>query len=94
MGPVHMSPDHALHAHRILGARASAGIHYGTFRLADDGRAEAVDRLRALVAQSPMPEDFWILKEGIGRDVFPNEQRHCAQEMMAWLPRRAGDEMR
>jgi hypothetical protein len=39
-----------------------------------------------------MPEDFRILEEGIGRDIFPNEQRHCAQETMTRLPRRAGDE--
>lgn len=69
MGPVHMSPGEALRARRILGASTSAAIHYGTFRLADDGQTEAVDSLRALVAQSSTPEEFRILEEGFGHDV-------------------------
>ena len=40
MSRVHASPDEALRAHRILGAKTSVGIHFGTFRLADDGQDE------------------------------------------------------
>ena len=92
MGPVHMSPDQALHAHRILGAGTSAAIHYGTFRLGDDGQTEAVDRLRALVALSSTPEDFRILEEGIGRDVLPNQHASRTRDDDA-IACRAGDEM-
>jgi L-ascorbate metabolism protein UlaG (beta-lactamase superfamily) len=42
MSPVHMAPDDAVRAHRILGARTSIAIHYGTFQLAD----EAIDTPR------------------------------------------------
>ncbi len=37
MSAVHMSPEDAVRAHEILGARASVAIHHGTFRLADEG---------------------------------------------------------
>jgi L-ascorbate metabolism protein UlaG (beta-lactamase superfamily) len=72
MGPVHMSPPDALRAHRVLGARASAALHFGTFRIADDADGEAVailtELLRGEGADSP---EFWILDLGEGRDVAP-----------------------
>jgi L-ascorbate metabolism protein UlaG (beta-lactamase superfamily) len=37
MSPVHMTPEEALRAHQILGAKTSIAIHHGTFQLADDG---------------------------------------------------------
>jgi L-ascorbate metabolism protein UlaG (beta-lactamase superfamily) len=37
MSPVHMSPEEAVRAHEILGAKTSIAIHHGTFQLADDG---------------------------------------------------------
>jgi L-ascorbate metabolism protein UlaG (beta-lactamase superfamily) len=37
MSPVHMSPEEALKAHKILGVKTSIAIHHGTFQLADDG---------------------------------------------------------
>ncbi len=40
MSPVHLSPEEAVEAHRILGAATSVGIHYATFRIADDGYEE------------------------------------------------------
>lgn len=39
MAPVHMNPEEAVQAHLDLGARASVGMHYGTFQLTD----EAID---------------------------------------------------
>jgi L-ascorbate metabolism protein UlaG (beta-lactamase superfamily) len=39
MGPVHMNPAEAVHAHLALGARRSVGMHFGTFQLTD----EAID---------------------------------------------------
>ena len=70
MSRVHMSPDEALDAHEVLGADVSAAIHFGTFRLADDGENEAPARIEALLrdAVPPLPQ-FWILGSGEARDV-------------------------
>lgn len=47
MRSVHMNPDEAVQAHRVLGSRQSIGMHFGTFNLTD----EAIDEpLRALAA--------------------------------------------
>lgn len=73
MGPVHMSPDEAVRAHQILQAQTSAAIHYGTFRLADDGETEAVDRLRELMTDAADSPPFLALEAGVGYDV--QEQR-------------------
>ncbi len=37
MSPIHMAPDEAVRAHKILAARMSIAIHHGTFQLADEG---------------------------------------------------------
>jgi L-ascorbate metabolism protein UlaG (beta-lactamase superfamily) len=36
ISPVHMSPEEAVRAHTILGAKTSIAIHHGAFQLADD----------------------------------------------------------
>jgi len=64
MSRVHMSPDQALEAHRLVGARTSVGTHFGTFELADDAELEAPERIAAAKA-----ERFWVLSFGEGRDV-------------------------
>lgn len=70
MSRVHMSPDEAIRAHAALGSHTSVGIHYGTFRLADDGQTEGPDRIAALLAAHPDPKPrFWTLEFGEGRDV-------------------------
>ena len=70
MSRVHASPEEALSAHRILGAGTSVGIHFGTFRLADDGQDEAPSRLETLVREEGAPKPrFWILGFGEGRDI-------------------------
>lgn len=70
MGAVHISPEDAIRAHRDLGANASIGIHFGVFRLADDGQDEPVDRLQNAIAESADPSvRFWILAFGEGRDI-------------------------
>jgi L-ascorbate metabolism protein UlaG (beta-lactamase superfamily) len=60
MSPVHMGPEEALQAHRILEATASVAIHHGTFQLADD----AVDEPRARLAQLTGDERFVVLANG------------------------------
>lgn len=70
MSRVHTSPTEALRAHRILGAGTSVGIHFGTFRLADDGQDEPPERIEALLREEVAPGPrFWILGFGEGRDV-------------------------
>ncbi len=70
MSPVPFSPDEAVQAHRILGARNSLAIHYGTFPLADDGQEEPVrDLIRALDQTGLTEEDFWVLDFGEGREL-------------------------
>jgi L-ascorbate metabolism protein UlaG (beta-lactamase superfamily) len=70
MSRVHMSPDEALRAHEILDAGASVGIHFGTFRLADDGQKEAAERIATLLKTSLQPKPrFWVLGFGESRDV-------------------------
>jgi L-ascorbate metabolism protein UlaG (beta-lactamase superfamily) len=60
MSPVHMSPEEAVRAHNILGARMSIAIHHGTFQLGDDG----VDApRRRLVACAP-EDSFLVLRNG------------------------------
>jgi L-ascorbate metabolism protein UlaG (beta-lactamase superfamily) len=60
MSPVHMSPDDAVCAHRILGARSSIAIHHGTFQLADEGLDAPQKRLREC-----SPDDsFLVLHNG------------------------------
>jgi L-ascorbate metabolism protein UlaG (beta-lactamase superfamily) len=65
MRPVHLSPEEAVRAHHLLGARTSVAIHFGTFALADDGEAAPVEGLRAAAPGG----GFWVLGNGEGRDV-------------------------
>jgi hypothetical protein len=43
-------------------------IHYGTFRLADDGQTEAVDELKRIMQALPASR-FWALNFGEGKDI-------------------------
>lgn len=76
MSRVHLSPGEAVRAHQVLGAGTSVAIHFGTFRLGDDGQDEAPERSRAAIesAGNPGPR-FWILGFGEGRTVPPTAGR-------------------
>lgn len=67
MGPVHMTPEQAVEAHDILGARTSIAIHFGTFALADDGETAPLERLHGALAHRSDDPQFWVLTEGEGR---------------------------
>jgi len=70
MSPYHMSPEEAVDAHQVLDAATSLAIHFGTFRLADDGQEEPAARLRKALDRANIPPSrFWILGCGEGRDV-------------------------
>jgi L-ascorbate metabolism protein UlaG (beta-lactamase superfamily) len=60
MSPVHMNPDEAVEAHRILGAAVSIAIHHGTFQLAD----EAIDTPRRRLLACAPADSFLILDNG------------------------------
>jgi L-ascorbate metabolism protein UlaG (beta-lactamase superfamily) len=69
MRPVHISPADAVRAHQELGAATSIGIHFGTFRLADDGEDEPVTELQKALDQEKERLRFWILDTGEARDI-------------------------
>jgi L-ascorbate metabolism protein UlaG (beta-lactamase superfamily) len=72
MSAGHLSPGEALEAHHILGAQTSVAMHYGTFRMGDDGQTEAVERLKAAIEKKGRQQtEFWILDFGEGRDLLP-----------------------
>ena len=59
MSSVHMGPEDAVRAHRILGAGTSIAIHHGTFQLADEGLDTPKRRLRECADDS-----FLVLNNG------------------------------
>ncbi|HUP44004.1 MAG TPA: MBL fold metallo-hydrolase, partial [Thermoanaerobaculia bacterium] len=68
MKPAHIHPAEAVDAHHALRASTSVAIHFGTFRLGDDGEMQPVEDLRRAIAGKGNPR-FWILGFGEGRDV-------------------------
>ena len=60
MSPVHMGPDEAMKAHKILAARTSIAIHHGTFQLADEG----IDTPRKELLACAEHEPFLVLGNG------------------------------
>jgi len=65
MSPVHMGPDEAVEAHKVLGAGTSIAIHHGTFQLADDG----LDTAAKLLRKCEVSERFLVLKNGQFADI-------------------------
>lgn len=64
MGPIHITPEEALAAHRILRPEQSIATHFGTFALADDGEFEPVERLHQAMEKDPPQTPFLVLREG------------------------------
>jgi L-ascorbate metabolism protein UlaG (beta-lactamase superfamily) len=65
MSPVHISPEEAVKIHMILDIETSIGMHYGTFRLADDGQEDPIQDLQKAAKKFRLAADeFLILKEG------------------------------
>ncbi len=60
MSPVHMGPDEAVRAHRIVQTKISIAIHHGTFQLAD----EAIDTPQRELAACAAGEAFRVLRNG------------------------------
>lgn len=75
MAKMHTNPEDAVKAHLELGAAASMGIHFGTFRLADDGQDQPVADLQKARERSFIaPEQFFTLSPGEGKNL-PSVQR-------------------
>jgi L-ascorbate metabolism protein UlaG (beta-lactamase superfamily) len=68
MRAVHIDPHEAVRAHRVLEARTSIGMHWGTFAQADDGELEPLEELARALAAAPPTAPFWVLDFGEGRD--------------------------
>ena len=67
MAPVHLSPAEAVEAHQVLKSKQSIGIHWGTFRQADDGLKEPLHALKEALAKTDLTnKDFSIFKHGKG----------------------------
>ena len=65
MSPVHISPSQALQIHRELNVQTSMGIHFGTFRLADDGQDQPIQEIKSLLSEPQnMALNFHILDNG------------------------------
>jgi L-ascorbate metabolism protein UlaG (beta-lactamase superfamily) len=75
MAPMHISPAEAVHAHQLLRSATSVAMHFGTFRLGDDGQDEPPAELaKARQAAGVSADRFWTLGFGEGRDVPPQPQ--------------------
>lgn len=65
---VHLDPEEAVAAHRLLGADTSMAIHFGTFELTDEGRLEPPRRVATACRTANVPaERFWVLEPGEAR---------------------------
>lgn len=68
MKPVHIDPAEAVEAHRVLGAQTSIPMHYGTFRLSDEGVDQPLDDLRRALETGGIT-DFRPIGHGDGEEV-------------------------
>jgi L-ascorbate metabolism protein UlaG (beta-lactamase superfamily) len=76
MQPVHLGPRDAIQAHLDLESKQSIAIHFGTFRLSDEGIDEPVVELqRELQRRQIDPNKFLILKPGEGKTIDPHLQK-------------------
>lgn len=65
MKPMHMNPAEAVQVHQDVGARTSVAMHWGTFRLTDEGRDDPVEALAAARRAAGVDEQaFRILPPG------------------------------
>ncbi len=65
MGPVHVDPEDAVRIHQDVNSEFSIGMHWGTFQLADERKAEPQIYLKKALQSSDVSEDrFKIMKFG------------------------------
>jgi L-ascorbate metabolism protein UlaG (beta-lactamase superfamily) len=65
MKPLHTNPEEAVTAHKVLGAKLSIGIHFGTFQLSSEGFEQPLSGLRDALTNQRLPlGSFITLHEG------------------------------
>jgi L-ascorbate metabolism protein UlaG (beta-lactamase superfamily) len=70
MARKHLSPGDAVRAARLLGARTTIAIHWGTFELGDDDEREARDSVERYAADTINGGPrIWALENGEGREI-------------------------
>ncbi len=70
MRPVHINPEEAVQAHKLLRIQTSVAIHHRTFQLTDESVDQpAHDLANSLEMNSIIPDAFWVLREGQRRIV-------------------------
>lgn len=70
MSPVHVDPEQAVMIHQDVRSRKSIGIHWGTFRLADEGMYDPPKELKASLAKAGLAEDSFVAIEE-GKHISP-----------------------
>lgn len=76
MAPQHMDPTEAVTAHALLGATQSMAIHFGTFKLGDDGQNQPVTELGLALRAVEVPrQSFWIPGHGESRLFTSTDER-------------------
>jgi len=67
MKEAHMNPSEAVQVHHDLGSKKSIGMHWGTFRLTDEGRYDPCRELDRIMQEKMLPPDAFItLEPGLG----------------------------
>lgn len=59
MSYVHMPPEDALEAHKILQPKHSVAIHWGTFQLTGEGMYDPIDELQSLMDQEGITNFYY-----------------------------------
>ncbi len=65
MAAAHMNPEEAVQAHLALGARRSAGMHFGTFQLTDEAMDAPLEALAAARREAGISPDVFTT-QGFG----------------------------
>jgi L-ascorbate metabolism protein UlaG (beta-lactamase superfamily) len=60
MKSAHMNPEDAVQAHLDLKAKNSLGIHFGTFRLTDEGIDDPIHDLKAALTKNGIQKNLFI----------------------------------
>jgi L-ascorbate metabolism protein UlaG (beta-lactamase superfamily) len=63
MSKMHVNPPESVQAHLEIGSRLSVGMHFGTFRVTDEGIDEPAEGLRAELKKRGIPETEFIVPE-------------------------------
>jgi L-ascorbate metabolism protein UlaG (beta-lactamase superfamily) len=76
MKDFHMNPAEAVQAHLDLESSLSLGIHFGTFRLADEAIDDPVIHLKKSLADNNLSEKVFIAPEH-GQTIHYSKRKAC-----------------